>query len=146
MRSILETIDKCFMFIGGAELTTEVPHGIVIIQGQVAHEGIQFLESISDLRRVGFVGLGVGLVQLVQDGFAITIAGVEWVGLYVGFQPLGDVIHGGTSWRRRASPRARLPHRDIGVAGSVYSGTGAARGAPTAAQQGIGLRLVFAVA
>ena len=134
------------MFIGGAELTTEVPHGIVIIQGQAAHEGIQFLESIADLGRVRLMGLGVSLVQLVQDGVTIAIAGIEWVGLYVGFQPLGNVIHGGTSWRRRASLRARLPRLDIGVAGSVYSGTGATRGAPAAARQGTGLRLVFAVA
>ena len=73
------------MLIGGAELTTEVPDGIVIIQGQIAQEVIQFLESVPDVRRVGFVGLGVGLVQLVQDGVTITIAGIEWVGLYVGF-------------------------------------------------------------
>ena len=134
------------MLVGGAELTAEVPHGIVIIQGQAAQEVIQFFESITNLLWVGFVGLGVSLVQLIQDGFAITIAGIEWVGLYVGFQPLGDIIHGGTSWRRRASLRARLPRLDIGVAGSVYSGTGATRGAPIAAQQGTGLRLVFAVA
>ena len=146
MRSILETIDKCFMFIGGAELTTEVPHGIVIVQGQAAHEGIQFFESVTDLRWVGFVGFCVGLVELIQDGVTVAVTGIEWVGLYVGFQSLGDVIHGGTSWRRRASPRARLPRRDIGAAGSVYSGTGATRGAPIAAQQGIGLRFVFAVA
>ena len=134
------------MFVGGAELTTEIPHGIVIIQGQAVQEIIQFLESISDLRWIGFVGFGVGLIQLIQDGFAFTIAGIEWVGLYVGFQPLSDVIHGGTSWRRRASPEARLLHRDIGAAGLAYSGTGAVRGAPAAARQGIGLRLVFAVA
>jgi hypothetical protein len=103
MCTILKTIKEGFMFIGGAELTTEVPDGIVIIQGQAAHEGIQFLETIADLGRVRLVGLGVSLVQLIQDGFAFTIAGIEWVGLYVGFQPLGNVIHGGTSWRRRAS-------------------------------------------
>lgn len=81
----METIDKCFMFIGGAELTTEVPDGIVIIQGQAAHEGVQFLEAVADLRWIGLVGLGVSLVQLVQDGVTITIARIEWVSLYVGF-------------------------------------------------------------
>ena len=134
------------MLIGGAELATEVPHGIVIVQGQAAHEGIQFFESVTDLRWVGFVGFCVGLVELIQDGVTVAVTGIEWVGLYVGFQSLGDVIHGGTSWRRRASLRARLPRLDIGVAGSVYSGTGAVRGAPVAARQGIGLRFVFAVA
>ena len=103
MGAVLETVKEGFAFIGCAELTTEVPHGIVIIQGQAAHEGIQFFESVVDLRRVGFVGFCIGLVELIQDGFTIAVAGVEGVGLYVGFQPLGDVIHGGTSWRRRAS-------------------------------------------
>ena len=55
------------MFIGGTELTTEVPDGIVIIQGQAAQEVIQFFEAVADLRWIGFVGL------------------------YVGFQPLGNV-------------------------------------------------------
>lgn len=107
---------------------------------------VQFTEAIPDVRWIGFVGFLIGLVELIQDGFAITVAGIEGMGLYVGFQPLGDVIHGGTSWRRRASLRARLPRLDIGVAGSVYSGTGATRGAPIAALQGTGLRLVFVVA
>ena len=73
------------MLIGGAELTTEVPNGIVIIQGQAVQKGIQFLESIADLGRVRLVGLGVSLIQLIQDGVTNTIAGIEWVGLYVGF-------------------------------------------------------------
>ena len=146
MSAILETIDKGLMLIGGAELTTEVPHGIVIIQGQAAHEGIQFLETISDLGRVRLVGLCVSLIQLIQDGVTVAVARIKGMGLYVGFQHLGDVIHGGTSWRRRASLTARLLHRDIGAAGSAYSGIGAVRGAPAAARQGTGLRLVFAVA
>ena len=53
------------MLVGGAELTAEVPHGIVIIQGQTAQEVVQFLESVPDLRRVGLVGFGVGLIQLI---------------------------------------------------------------------------------
>ena len=73
------------MFVGSAELTTEVPHGIVIIQGQTAQEVIQFFEAVADLRWIGFVGFGVGLIHLIQDGVTITIAGIEWVGLYIGF-------------------------------------------------------------
>ena len=48
------------MLIGGAELATEVPDGIVIIQGQAVHEGIQFLKAVADLRWVGLVGFCVG--------------------------------------------------------------------------------------
>ena len=50
------------MLVGGAELTAEVPHGIVIIQGQAVQEIIRLLESVADLRWVGFVGFCVGLV------------------------------------------------------------------------------------
>ena len=31
--AVFKAIEKGFMFIGGTELATEVPHGIVIIQG-----------------------------------------------------------------------------------------------------------------
>ena len=97
IRTILKTVEECFMLVGGAELTTAVPYGIVIIQGQAAQEVIQFLKSIADFRWVGFVGLCVGLVQLIQDGFAIAITRVKWVCVYVGFQPLSNLIHVGTS-------------------------------------------------
>ena len=40
MCAVLQAVEEGFMFIGGAELTTEVPDGIVIIQGQVAHKGV----------------------------------------------------------------------------------------------------------
>ena len=33
VRAVLETRDTGFMFVGGAELATEVPYGIVILQG-----------------------------------------------------------------------------------------------------------------
>ena len=81
------------MFVGSAELTTEVPHGIVIIQGQTAQEVIQFFEAVADLRWIGFVGFGVGLVQLIQDGFAIAVTGVKGVGVYVGVEPLCNILH-----------------------------------------------------
>ena len=88
------------MLIGGTELATEVPYGIVIIQGQAAHEGVQFFESVVDLRWVGFVGLGVDLVQLIQDGFAITITGVKGMSGNVGIQPLYNILHISTPLRQ----------------------------------------------
>ena len=40
MCTILQAIEEGLTLIGSAELTTEVPHGIVIVQGQAAQEGI----------------------------------------------------------------------------------------------------------
>ena len=65
MCSILEAVEEGLMLIGGAELTTEVPDGIVIIQGQAAQEVIQFCESASDLRGVGLMRFCIGLVELI---------------------------------------------------------------------------------
>ena len=58
----------------------------------------QFSKACPDFRRVGLVGLGIGLVQLIQYGFAIGVIGIEGMGIYVVFQPLYDIIHVGTSW------------------------------------------------
>ena len=57
------------MFIGGTEAATEVKDGIIIFQWQMSQQVIQFTEAIPDIRRVGFIGFLIGLVQLVQDGF-----------------------------------------------------------------------------
>ena len=43
------------------------------------------------------MGFCVGLVELIQDGFAIAVARVKWVCIYVILQPLGDLIHVGIS-------------------------------------------------
>jgi hypothetical protein len=97
MCAVLEAIEKGFMFVGGAELATEVPYGIIIFQRQAAQEVIQFFEGVTDLRWVGFEGFCVGLIQLIQDCFAIAVAGIKGMGFYVCFQSLGNVIHVGTS-------------------------------------------------
>ena len=62
MCAVLKAIQKCFMFIGGAEATTEVKDGIIIFQWQMSQEVIQFPESIPDVRRVGFMGVLIDLV------------------------------------------------------------------------------------
>ena len=33
MCAVLETVDKGFMFTGSTELATEIPYGVIIIQG-----------------------------------------------------------------------------------------------------------------
>ena len=43
----------------------------------------------------------------IQDGFAIAVAGIKRVGIYVGFQPICDLIHDGASWLAGASQEAR---------------------------------------
>ena len=100
MCAVLQTITKGFAFIGGADLATEIPHGIVIIQGQVTKEVIQFLKAVADLRRVGLVGFCVGLVKLIQGGFEITVTGVKGVGGYVGIEPLCNILHISTPLRQ----------------------------------------------
>ena len=81
--AVLETVEEGFVFIGGAELATEVPYGIVILQGQLTQKVVQFLEAVADLRWVGFVGFCVGLVELIQDGFTIGIAQIDGVLVHV---------------------------------------------------------------
>ncbi len=71
------------MFVSRAEMATEIPYGIIIFQIQTAQEVDQFFENIADIRWVGFVGFCVGLVELIQDGFAIAITGIKGMRSYV---------------------------------------------------------------
>ena len=88
------------MFVSGAELATEAPYGIIILQRYVAQKVVQFLKAVAYLRRVGFMGFCVSLVQLVEDGFAIAVTGVKGVGVYVGVEPLCNLIHISTPLRQ----------------------------------------------
>ena len=83
MRSILDAVYKCLAFVGTTKPAAEVEDGIVIFQRKVAEKVIQFLESVPDLRWVGFVGFCVGLVELIQDGFTIGIAQIDGVLVHV---------------------------------------------------------------
>ena len=88
---------KGFFFVGGAEAAAEVKDGIVVVQGEGAEEFLQLLEAVPDLGRVGFVGLGIGLVKLIQDGGMFLVAGVQGMGLNVGSKALQKLFHSGTS-------------------------------------------------
>ena len=43
----------------------------------MSQENIQFTETIPDIWRVGFMGFLIGLEQLIQNGFAVAVAGVK---------------------------------------------------------------------
>ena len=65
----------------------------VVFQREGAEELFQFFETVADFRRIGFVRFCVGLVELIQDCFAITVAGIKGVSIYVRLQPLCDLIY-----------------------------------------------------
>ena len=79
MCTILQTVDKGLVFIGAAQTAAEVEDGVIIIQREYAEEIFQFLEAFANLHGVAFVGFCVGLVELNQDGFTITVTGIKRV-------------------------------------------------------------------
>ena len=103
----MEAVEEGFMLVRDTEAAAEVKDGVIIVQGKAAEELFQFLKTVADFWRIGFVGLCIGLVQLIQDSFAIAVTGIKGVSLYVDFQSFCDLIHDGTSWLAGALPEAR---------------------------------------
>ena len=62
MSTVLQTVQESFAFVGTAQAAAEIEHSIVILQGQGMQKLLQFLETVTNLRRIAFVGLGIGLV------------------------------------------------------------------------------------
>ena len=79
-----------FPLVGGAEAAAEIKDGIVIVQGQGFQETLQFLETLADFRWIGFMGFAIGLVELIQNGFAIAAPGVKGMVARIGFQCFGN--------------------------------------------------------
>ena len=73
MRAIEDAIAECFAFVGTAQAAAEVEHCVVVRQRQGVQKFLQFLKSITDLRRITLLGFSIGLIKLLQDGFAITV-------------------------------------------------------------------------
>ena len=86
-------INEGFALIGAAEVTTEVKDCVIIFKGNLTEELFQFLEPITDFWWVAFMRLCIGLVQLIQNSFTITVPRVKGMGFYVGFQLLDNIIH-----------------------------------------------------
>ena len=79
MHTVLQAVNKGFAFVCTTQVITEVEYCIIVIQGQGVQKFLQLLESVANLLWVAFVGLSIGLVNLIQNRLSVTIAGVEWV-------------------------------------------------------------------
>ena len=97
MRAIEQTVAEGFFLVGCAQAAAEVKDGIIIAQWQGFQKILQFLEALADLRRIRFVGFGIDLVELVENGFAIAVPGIKGMAVCVGFQCFGKGLQDNTS-------------------------------------------------
>lgn len=77
MCAVLEAVDKCFVFVGDAQAAAQIEHRIIIFQRQFTQEILQFFEFVADFFGIAFMGLDIGLVELVENGLAVTVARVK---------------------------------------------------------------------
>ena len=97
MRTVLCPVDKRLAFIVIAQPAAEGENGVVIIQGKGTEELLQIPEAVLNLRWIGLVGFGIGLVKLVQDGRVVLVTGVQGMSLNIGSKALQKLFHSGTS-------------------------------------------------
>ena len=79
-----------FSLVGCAEAAAQIKNGVVIFQGQEFQKRLQFFETVTNFRRVGFVGFAIGLVELIQNGFSVAAPRVKGMVARIGFQCFGN--------------------------------------------------------
>lgn len=79
-----------FALVGGTKAAAEGKDGVVIVQGQGFQKRLQFFETVTNFRRIGFVGFAIGLVELIQNGFSIAAPRVKRMVACVGLQCFGN--------------------------------------------------------
>ena len=62
----METVDESLVFVGYADPTAKVEHGILIIQGKNLQKGLRFFEALPDAWWIVFVGFCIGTVQRIR--------------------------------------------------------------------------------
>ena len=97
MCAIEQAVAEGFFLVGCTQAAAEVKNGVVIVQGQGFQETLQFLEALADFRWIGFVGFGIGMVELVENGFSIAAPRVKGMVACVGFQCFGKGLQDNTS-------------------------------------------------
>ena len=78
-------------------MAAEMEDGIVIAQVQGIQDVLKLPEPLTDFRRIGFVGFGVGLVDLVENGFCIAVPRIKGMIAQVGSQCFGNGLQDNTS-------------------------------------------------
>ena len=81
MCAIEDAIAESFAFVGTAQAAAEVEYCIVIIQRQYTQILLQFLEPVTNFLGIALMGFSIGLVELIQNCFAIAIAESKRIGL-----------------------------------------------------------------
>ena len=97
MRPIKQAVAEGFFLVGCTQAAAEVKDCIVIAQWQRFQETFQFLKAFADFWWIGFMGFGIGLVELVENGFSITVPGIKGMVVRVGFQCFGKGLQDNTS-------------------------------------------------
>ena len=97
MCAINQAVAEGFFLVSRTQAAAEVKDGIVIVQGQGFKETLQFFETFADFWRIGFVGFGIGLVELVENGFSTAVPGIKGMVVSVGFQSFGKGLQDNTS-------------------------------------------------
>ena len=78
-------------------MAAEMEDGIVIAQVQGIQIVLKLPEPLTDFRRIRFVGFGVGLVDLVENGFCIAVPRIKGMIAQVGSQCFGNGLQDNTS-------------------------------------------------
>lgn len=97
MCAIQQAVAEGFFLVGGTQMAAEIEDGIVIAQVQGIQEVLKFPEPLADFRRIGFVGFGIGLVELVENGLGIAAPCIEGMAAHVGSQCFGNGLQDNTS-------------------------------------------------
>ena len=97
MCAIQQAVAESFFLVGGAQMAAEMEDGIVIAQVQGIQIVLKLPEPLTDFRRIGFVGFGIGLVDLVEYSLRIAVPRIKGMAAHVGSQCFGNGLQDNTS-------------------------------------------------
>lgn len=97
MCAIQQAVAESFFLVGGAQMAAEMEDGVVIAQVQGIQIVFKLPEPLTDFRRIGFVGFGIGLVELVEYSLRIAVPWIKGMAAHVGSQCFGNGLQNNTS-------------------------------------------------